>query len=224
MVLIIDTAKRNARAVSDIFYYMGILSYAVTPAEALSEASTEYKAALILEPENLPDVEDYVKRLKSYSYKLPVFAITDSELPRSTLDLFDGHFKDSMYSSEIAEGIITYQAQRGLPIIGCYRLAGIDASCDINDISAFGKSLGFTKTEKMILRYLISSYPTPKSAASILKYAFKPSRKPEVASIRTHVSVMNKKFRQIRGRNLFLGIPAAGYVVSTPEILAAGLV
>ena len=39
MLLIIDSMKRNAQAISDIFYYMGVLSYAATPCEALSEIS-----------------------------------------------------------------------------------------------------------------------------------------------------------------------------------------
>jgi hypothetical protein len=61
----------------------------------------------------------------------------------------------------------------------------------------------------------------PQSAKSIVKYAYKPGKKPEIASIRTHISVMNRKFREITGKNLFVGIEKEGYVVSTPEILAS---
>ena len=71
----------------------------------------------------------------------------------------------------------------------------------------------------MILRYLIASYPTPQSAKKLVKYAYKPAKKPEVSSIRTHISVMNKKFREATGKNLCLAIDKQGYVISTPQIL-----
>ena len=73
----------------------------------------------------------------------------------------------------------------------------------------------------MILRYLTASYPALQSAKSIIKYAFKQSKKPELSSVRTHISVMNKKFKDITGRNLFIGIPKQGYTVSTPEMIKA---
>ena len=71
----------------------------------------------------------------------------------------------------------------------------------------------------MILRYLIAYYPTPQSAKRIVKYAYKPTKKPEISSIRTHISVMNKKFRELTGRNLLLSLDKEGYVVSTPELV-----
>lgn len=217
MVLIISASKKRAQVINDIFYYMGVLSCAVTPKEALSEISGLYRAVLLLEPTELPDPEEYVTKLRSYASSVPIFAI--SEKATVPMGIFDASFNDSIYSSTLIEEIVRYQNERGLPLTAHYRLAGIDASCNSERVSVFDTSLNFTKTETMILRYLIASYPAPQNAGRIVKYAYKPSKRPEISSIRTHISVMNRKFREITGRNLFVGLEKEGYVVSTPEIL-----
>ena len=213
-------SKSKARAIGDIFYYMGVISYATTPSEALTEISGLYRAVLVVDPEKLPDAESFVEKLHSYNARIPVFAVSDN--PKNlSLDIFDGAFPNNIYSSKLVEEIVRYQVNQNLPLTSQYRLAGIEASCDCECVSVFDKSITFTKTETMILRYLIASYPSPKDAKSILKYAFKPLRKPEETSIRTHVSVMNKKFREVREKNLFTSIQGEGYVIATPEILKA---
>ena len=73
----------------------------------------------------------------------------------------------------------------------------------------------------MILRYLIRSYPVPQNAERILKYAFKPTRAPEAASIRTHLSIMNKKFEKSIGRKMISLEPHRGYIILTPEYIKA---
>ena len=217
MVLVISSSKKRAQVISDIFYYMGVLSYAATPQEALSEFSGLYRAALVIEPTSLPDQESFVAKLRSYARSVPVFAISDTN--DHIEEIFDKSFANSIYSSTLVEEIVRYQSEHRLPLSAHYRLAGIDASCTSERVLLFDKALTFTKTETMILRYLIASYPTPQNARKILKYAYKPSRKPETSSIRTHISVMNRKFRDACGKNLFLAIEKEGYVISTPEII-----
>ena len=220
MVLIVSSAKKKAQSISDIFYYMGVLSYAATPYEATSEISGVYRAVLVLDPEELPDADNFVERLRNYNALVPIFALSDSSNSCFYHQIFDKVFESDIYSSTLVEEIVSYQSERKLPLTAHYRLAGIDASCNKAHVTVFDKSVTFTKTETMMLRYLIASYPAPQDAKSIIKYAFKPSRRPETSSIRTHVSVMNKKFREVRERNLFLNIPDKGYAVSTPEILS----
>ena len=215
MVLIISTSKRKAQIINEIFYYMGVLSYAATPTEALSEISGVYRAALVLDPQDLPDTVSFISKLKSYASLIPIFAISDSNDYQK--DVFDGNFKNSIYSSTLIEKIVEYQYNHKLPLSAHYRVAGIDASCDSERVTFFDKTIPFTKTEVMILRYLIVSYSTPQDARSILKYAYKHSKKPESASIRTHISVMNRKFRDSTGKHLFFSIEKEGYVISTPE-------
>ena len=219
MILIIDTNKRRADSISDIFYYMGILSRAVTPKEAFAEISPLYRAVIISDPSSFPDIKDFKERLSSYS-SAPLYSL--SEMPESDAqgDLFRISFRENSYSSTIAASIADDLKAQKLPVIGTYRLAGIDASCDVR-ATALDSALPFTKTELMILRYLIASYPTPQSAKKILKYAFKPGRAPDISGIRTHISVMNKKFRQLMNKTLVISLPEKGYVVATPEILAA---
>ena len=217
MLLIISPSKKRARAVSDTFYYMGMISYAVTPNEALSEISDLYRAILMLDPEDIPDAEEYTEKLRAYNKRIPIFGIFDSEAKRDINECFDAVFTYSACSCEILDEVVRYQRERCLPISAHYRLAGIDASCYSNAVSVFNERLDLTKTETMILRYLISTYPMPKSAGDIIKYAFKPTRRPEITSIRTHVCVINRKFRDLRGKNLFVNVPMQGYAICTPE-------
>ena len=83
----------------------------------------------------------------------------------------------------------------------------------------FGKPLPLTKTEAMILKTLIVTYPRPTSAKEVLKYAFKQNKTPEASNIRTHISVINKKFRAVAERNLIALTVGEGYVILTPELM-----
>ena len=219
MLLIISQNKRIARSVSETFYYMSILSYAATPHEALSEVSDLYRAVLILNPESFPDINDYVGRIKSYKSDIPIFAITGSEAPSFYPDVFDATFVKPSFTAALAERIIGYANKNNVAKIGDYYLAGFDASSHTVGVNYFYTKVGLTKTEAMILRYLIRSYPVPQTADKILKYAFKPSRAPEAASVRTHLSLMNKKFEETIGRRMIALEPHRGYIILTPEYI-----
>ena len=212
MILVIDKAKRQRDTITDMFYYMGILSYGAAPMEALNEISRMYSAVLVSSLVGIPDPKDYISRLRSYS-DIPIFALSDEPNP-----LFDGCYSNNIYSSTLAISIAKYLRERDERPLGIYRLAGIEASADMTVATYFDKKLGFTKTETMILRYLIKSYPSPVSAKNILKYAFRATRRPEAASVRTHISVMNKKYSRLTGVKLTFPSDEAGYVIATPEL------
>ena len=217
MILIIDTTKKNARALSDMFYHMGILANGLTPSEALSEISLIYRAVLIMNPNSLPDKRDYMKRLHSYASEIPCFAITD-EPDETDRQIFDDVVGGGLYASRIYSRVLEFSKERGIRPPGKYRIAGIDCSCDLNIPVYFTEALPFTRTENMILRVLIRTYPNPMKAKAILKYAFRPSKIPDISNVRTHISVMNKKFREITGRNLITLEIGEGYRILTPEI------
>ena len=219
MLLIISQNKKTARSISETFYYMSILSYGTTPHEALSEVSGIYRAALIINPSSFPDINDYVGRLKSYKSDMPVFALTDGDAPPYYDDIFDGVFNRPGFTPALAEKIINYANTNNLARIGDYYLGGFDASNHTVGVYYFHTHLSITKTEAMILRYLIRSYPIPQDARSILKYAFRPSRAPEPSSIRTHLSLMNKKLDAAIGRRIIALEPHEGYIILTPEYL-----
>lgn len=217
MLLIISKSKKEARSAAEMFYYMGIISRGASPTEALSEISAFHSAVIIINPDGLSSPEDYCRRLRSYAH-VPIFAISETPTRTDSL-IFDGILKRTSYASRIFKFISEYAYSNSLRAPGSYKLAGIDASVDISIPMYFDKPLPFTKTETMILRTLIATYPTPTPSEDILKYAFRESKAPELSNIRTHISVMNKKFREITGRNIITLSLGEGYRILTPELI-----
>ena len=218
MLLIISRSKKTGEALSDTFYYMGVLSYAATPKEALSEISIIYNSVVIIEPEGFPDIGDYLVKLKSYLKDVPIFGLSDvprDKFPKTLTYVF----RRDMSSPVIANRISQYCIHSFHGSIGTYKLAGFDASSHEACVTYFGDKVDITRTEAMILRYLICAYPIPRNAETILKYAFRPSRRPEVASIRTHISSINKKLLGVTERKTIELMPKQGYYIMTPEML-----
>ncbi len=215
MILVIDRSKRNAANLSDMFFRMGVISLGVTPMEALSEVSICYNAIIIVNPASLPDTKDYIKRLTSYSGKTPLFSIGDDS--KIYGNIFALNFSKGTYTPKILKAITEFNENSGIKSPGTYRMMGIDASADLPCSLYFDRPLPFTKTENMILKSLICMYPTPCNAKRILKYAFKNAHKPEPSSIRTHISVMNKKYRELTGRNLIELSVGEGYLLLSPS-------
>ncbi|MBQ8689246.1 MAG: winged helix-turn-helix domain-containing protein [Clostridia bacterium] len=216
MILIIDNRKRAARNLADMFSYMGFLCAAATPSEALSTVSTLYRAIIVTSPTALIDKADYLRRLRSYAPDIPIFAMTDDESLVSE-ELFDCTLDKNAFAAKLAERVMDYCDSRALDIPGHYSLAGLDVSADLNCAMYFDKVLPFTKTECMILRYLVRSYPRTVNAESILHAVYRPSKMPDVANIRTHVSIINKKFRQVTGRSLIQQSFGEGYKLLAVE-------
>ena len=220
MLLIISKSKKIASDIAETFRYMSILAYGATPAEALTEVSEIYRAVLIVSPEALPDAKDFVRRVHTYKSNLPIFALTDTTLEALTATAFDKVFTRPTFSPALASKIIEYANENSHERIGDYRLGGIDASSDRIGVTYFDIDVQLTKTEALILRYLIRSYPIPRSATEIIKYVFKSSRAPEAASIRTHLSMINKKLEAVMERRAIVLVPSQGYLISTPEYVA----
>ena len=191
MILIISKTQKESRSISEMFYFMGLLSYAAVPSAALSEISPIYSAVIIINPDKLADKDDYVARLRSYA-DVPIFALCEEDSVENRI-IFNGVITKTHYASKILMHLIKYAEENGSKIPGRYRLAGIDASIELNTSTYFDKPMQFTKTETMILRTLISFYPLRLQAKEIIKYAFLQNKAPEYANIRTHISVMNKK-------------------------------
>lgn len=219
MVMIVHRKRLAARTVSELFYYMNILSRPVIPGEALSEISLMYRAVIVLDPETLPEPREFVTRLKSYARGVPVFAVGDNLSSFKDLDAFDGHFKFSCMSVRLACYMANYCRKNKLPCPGEYKGAGLNATCDLENVFYFNDPLTLTKTEAMIVRLMIRAYPLPLNSKDVLKYAFKQSRLPESASVRTHISSINRKFKELTGRKLIVMLKDEGYTLLTPEII-----
>ena len=219
MILVIDDKKKRRDTLLDIFYYMGLLAYGTDSEGAFREVSTDYRAILISEPEELGDAVDYLRRLARYSGGIPIFSVSERIPSRSVCEELAIAFPDDVYSSRLVSDMINYLDERGLDSPGKYLLAGIDAGCDLGEVRYMSEPLPFTKTETMILRYLILTYPRQISAGELLSHAFKPGRAPEPSCIRTHISSINKKFTAARGRTLVSSVGGEGYAIMTPELI-----
>jgi hypothetical protein len=196
---------------------MSILAYAATHREALSEVSDLYRAALILNPERFPDIMDYVRRIKSYRSDIPIFALTTANPPPYYPEIFDGCFTLPTFTPALATHITQYANENNRAKIGDYYLAGFNASSHNLGVNYFYDKVTLTKTETMILRYLIRKYPLTASSEEIIKYAFRSTRAPETSSVKTHISLMNKKFESQIGKRMIEFIPKQGYIIITPE-------
>ena len=215
MILIIDKTQKRANSAKEVFYYMGFMSGAVTPEHALSEISNRYKAVLIFDAESIRAEDEFIKTLRAYSLGAPIFAVANRVF--DTGHLYDAVFPNSLSFSDILFGVLSYIKERNLAPIGNYRLRGLDASVYPGGVHYFGKPIKFTRTEAMIVRYLILSYPVYARSEDILKYAFKDSRRPEIANVRTHISVINKKFKELTGEPLIASEARVGYKLTAPE-------
>ena len=204
MLLITDKSKESAEGLSEMFFYMGIPSYPADEKESLEEISSIYRAVIIVSPETFYELDKFVYRLRSKAHSIPIFAVSKENFGMLSeyRNLFEGIFSFEPYAARLYKMIREYTDSHSLFSPGVYKVHGVNASVDLKNPTYLSTPLPFTKTETMILRTLIRAHPSALSSRSILKYAFKTSRAPDLSSIRTHISIMNKKFRSISGRNL----------------------
>lgn len=217
MILTVDKTKSKASCLSDSFINMGIPALALTPKDALSRISTLYRAVVVTSPGLIADAVDFLLRLRGYVRSVPVFALCDEK--DECAAYFDKVFPEDSYASSVLDGILDYCKRKSLPLPGAYMLAGIDASISLPAPRYFNDAFSLTKTEALLLRTLIRSYPTPMRPEDIIEHVYRPGRRPEPSNTRTHISLMNKKFRDLTGRNLIGAEFGTGYRILTPELM-----
>lgn len=215
MILVIDKSKINAINLSNIFYYLGILSEGCTPSEALSEISPLYRAIIFNSPSAHADLYNYILQLRKYAPGIPIFAICENG--EKYEEYFQKIYSERTLGTSLAFEIINYCEEHGIPSPAHYTISGFDASFGLSASRYYDDILPFTKTENMILRALIRAYPTPLTPNEILSYSYRNTKKPEPSNIRTHLSIMNKKFHSMTGRNLVTASFGKGYTLLTPE-------
>ena len=214
MVLIVSQNKSNAVAISHIFYYMRVLSYPCTPSTALSEISTLYRAVLVIEPNDLPDTADFVKRLRDKA-PVPVFAVAKEPKKCKSPYAFDEVYRDAILSGNLYYLINKYLEEHGFPLIGIYRYAGLDVSCDKKIPTHYFRNTIITTTERMILSFLVIAKDEQQEPKNIIKYAFRHGRNPDISCVRSHISSINKKFNQSGSLNIIGNNPGTGYYILT---------
>ena len=190
MILIIDKSKANAKRFADSLYYLGIPTLALTPSEAFTRVSTEFRAIIILNPDTLADVDDYIRRIKSYVFNTPIFTIFPHPSRFEYSYLFDGVYQN-ISVSELLFNIREYCKRSHLKPPGDFKISGIDVSVSLKEPTFLWNPIYLTKTEKMILRVFIACYPRTLSAKEILALAFKKSRVPELSNVRAHICIID---------------------------------
>ena len=210
MILVIDRQEKNAATFADMLSYMGVVSVGATPKRALSLISTVYSAVVAVMPSTLADPSDFLKRLRGYA-DIPIFAIEKEDASNLDLSLVDKVLPSDTSASTLLSKIRELTKERGLRSPGDYRLSGIDASISRRGVFYFDTPVPLTKTETMILRALIRVYPAVSDAKTILSYAFRATKLPEASNIRTHISIINKKWREAFSENIIETSTGDGY-------------
>lgn len=216
MVLIVSQKLKNAVSLSDIFYYMRILSYPCNPGQALSEISTLYHAVLVIEPNNLPDQADFVKKLRSLA-PVPVFAISNEPKKCKCPHVFDKVFTNSILSGNLARQMMEYLYKNHFPPFGNYICLGLDLRCYNKDPTYCFRDIDLTKTERMVLSYLALASRKKQPPENILKYAFPYNRKPSISCVRSHISKINIKFQNQFSKKILGNTLGEGYFIFPPE-------
>ena len=212
MILVISKAKRTSVKLSETLNTMGYLAYGTTTSTAVNELSPRYRAILIFESDQISGLEIFLSALSSSPLNIPIFAI-GNEYKNGINEIYP----EKSLISTIIKKIVRYQVINNLPVIGKYKCAGFDCSSELRDVYYFDTQIKLTKTEKMIFRYLCRSYPLPVDTKDIIKYAIRPSHIPEPSTIRTHISKMNKKFKEAISRPMIEFSNRGGYIIITPE-------
>ncbi len=217
MLLIIDKSRRNGKALRSVAYMMGVLSYSATPYELFKEINPYYSAILMINPDNYKEDREYYEKVYSYKLGMPLFAFYTEKQPHKFDEYFDKIFYEN-FSPITLNDMITYAKVKGVQPIGKYCGFGFQASMLYDRPEYFDEEMPATKSENMILRLMLRVYPSPMNPANIIKYAFRPGKPIEPASIRTHISLLNKNCRDIVKRNVVEFIPHKGYVLNAPKV------
>lgn len=208
MLIITDFNKERREALAELYHFMGVLTLAVSPNEVKNSIEPGANAILFASIDGIDRGADILREIRTYT-SIPIFAITDT-----VISGFDRTFSRLESYPAILEGIREHGNGGRARQVGDYEGCGICVSAFTKESSFLGEPLPLTKSEIMILRYIVAIHPRPASAEGILKYAFRPSRSPELAGVRTHLSVMNKKFREAFGRCLISSDEHDGYRLS----------
>lgn len=215
MILIINKSRKEADSLAASFRYMGIVARGETPERATAEVSILYRAILLTDPEKLPDEYEYITKLRSYIGSIPIIALTDHT--ESLKGQYEVCVERAATASKLYQAIYRLCNVPDKASPGEYMLAGIDASIDRRIVTYFSEPIALTKTQRLILRFLIRAYPSPTAPKLILKYVFSQIKTPEVSSIKTHIYAINAKFKKHLGRNLIVSTDG-GYVIMTPML------
>lgn len=198
MILLVGRSRGLCDTVGELLQRMGYISEQVLPEEAEARLCPRHHAVLLLGRRVCEGVGEFVGRLRAVGGNIPIYAIRDDFSPEEH-SVFDGVYANSVFSAAAVGELATLAVSRGLVPIGEYISGGIDARVNGREVKLCGEPLGLTRTEAAVLRYLIAVGGEGIRASEILTGLFRPSRRPTEASVRTHISSINKKATELSG-------------------------
>ena len=217
MILVVDKSRKGANYITELMFYMGFIAHAVTPGEVANEFTPKYHAIIFSDPIGYGDYVSYVKGIKKYVGSTPIFAISDT--PLEDPEVFAEVFRNNVYSTTVVNGIISYSKAHGLQPIGEYEVGFINARAGLECAYYYSTKVLLTKSELKVVRFFLATYPAVMNARAIIRYIFPKLVFPDSTALRNHISSVNKKFRDIIGRNLIVNIPGEGYILNTNSVM-----
>ena len=209
MLLILSDNKPTAETVCNMFYYLGILSFAESYGTVKAEDIRQSSAVLMLRFD-IPQALRFLSLMKETESDKPLFACCDTDILVNTIpDLKIHVFESEVSFPEIASRLIAGERS----CLGKYEAAGVCADRKNACATVNGTPLRLTKTELMIVRYLCATYPLRQRAERIRSFCWRSARMPEIANVRTHISVINSKAKKALGRQLISCGIKCGYVL-----------
>ena len=200
MILVINDNLGLCESITEMFRIYGMPCYGTTIADAMKEPANLYSHLLIPEPYTSTDIEETVKNLRSKFPDSPIFKVGIPQADES--NIFDAIIFPKKGKCGIVLGIVNLV----LDYLGSkkYSIGNLKVSAEQTCIFYKEKTVNITKTESLILRCLILTFPSGCQKEDILKYCFRRGSYTEVSAIRTHICSINKKFQAAIGEKLIL--------------------
>ena len=213
MILVIHTTNYKAQRFAESIKSRGFLAVGAAAKDALKELGPRYRAIIVLEPIQIEYMHTLVDTLNTSVFATPIFTVGEPSLKINS----ELKFSHDTSAKDVVKKIAAYLNFYGFLSVGNYRAGGFDASVYSKDTTFLDEKIPLTKTECMILRYIIKSYPVPQPIKEILRAVFPHSKPPQPSDVRAHISNMNEKFCHYIGRQKIKFVKDVGYVLITPE-------
>jgi hypothetical protein len=211
MILIYGKNKNLCLSAREIFLGMG---YIPELADGDDMPEARHHGVIILGRDDRVFGREFVQKLRTGSPKTPIIAVREDLLPVS--DGVDAVFPCSLSVAYTAREMEKIAGARGCRKIGEYAVGGLSAAVGEGVIFR-GEAVEMTKAEVGILRTLLAAYPSGLSAEEIAALAFRLGREPSASGVRTHISAINRRLREVAGESLLSSLDGRYHIKIRPR-------
>ncbi len=209
MILTISNTSELSDSISSILNILGMPNYSTSVKEALNERGDIYRAILLPEPYIIDDIYSLVNALRSHFLGAKIYKIGAPYTEE--IELFDYVIyptNDEESATYILEELLRKHVDtlpRPLSKITIPRR---------DDIAIYGNKILLTRTEQMLVRCIALAHPVRLNKDELLRLCLRPGSYTEGAAIRTHISIINKKARQM-GYEPIINGEEHGYTINS---------